>query len=125
MIIEISYIIYLVISISMTIWVAKTLSKNGLVFLVDSFNGNRELANSINQLLVVGFYLLNVGYILLKLQSDKTLETIRQAIEFLSSQIGFALLILGIMHFGNIFVISSWRNRALKMKRISSNSNQN
>ncbi len=109
----------------MTIWVAKTLSKNGLVFLVDSFDGNRELANSINHMLVVGFYLLNLGYILLKLQSDKNLESIRQAIEFLSSQIGFALLVLGIMHFANIFVISSWRNRALKLKPINTTINQN
>jgi len=114
MIIEISYIVYLVISIAMTIWVARTLSKNGLIFLIDSFSGNKELADSINHLLVVRFYLINFGYILLALRSEKTLETMRQAIEFLSSQVGFVLVILGLLHFLNILVISNWRNRALK-----------
>ena len=57
-----SYTVYLVLSIGMTIWVARTLSKNGLPFLVDVFEGNRELAGSVNHLLVVGFYLVNLGY---------------------------------------------------------------
>ena len=55
------YTFYLLISVALTIWVAQTLSRNGLVFLVDSFLGNRELDNSVNHLLVVGFYLINVG----------------------------------------------------------------
>ena len=63
------YFSYLAISIGITIWVARTLHSNGRVFLLDAFNGNAELADSVNHLLVVGFYLINVGYIALALST--------------------------------------------------------
>ncbi len=117
MIIEVSYVVYLVISILMTIWVARTLSKNGLIFLVDSFHGNRELADSVNHMLVVGFYLLNLGYILLALKTNQNLESLRESIEFLSKKIGFVLVVIGILHFSNVYIISKWRNRAIQMQK--------
>jgi hypothetical protein len=49
-----TYLIYLAISIALTVWVAKTLHKNGRIFLVDAFGGNEPLADSVNHLLVVG-----------------------------------------------------------------------
>ena len=57
------YFSYLAISVAVTVWVARTLHKSGRVFLLDAFHGNAELADSVNHLLVVGFYLVNVGYI--------------------------------------------------------------
>jgi hypothetical protein len=100
----------------MTVWVARTLSKNGLIFLIDSFDGNKDLAVSVNHMLVVGFYLLNLGYILLALQTNQNLNTLRDAIEFLSQKIGFVLVVIGILHFFNVYVIAKWRNRALRLK---------
>jgi len=112
--IEITYGIYLFISLAMTIWVARTLSKNGRVFLVDSFEGNENLADSVNHLLVVGFYLLNLGYILLSLKTYRNIDSVRTSIEFLSEQIGLVLLVLGALHFFNVFVIAKWRSRVIK-----------
>lgn len=100
----------------MTIWVARTLSKNGLVFLVDSFHGNERLAESVNHLLVVGFYLLNIGYILLALKTNKDINSLRIAIEFLSQQIGIVLLVLGLLHFFNVMIIAQWRNKSMNRK---------
>lgn len=117
MYIEISYAIYLLISIAMTVWVARTLSQNGLVFLVDSFDGNERLAVSVNHMLVVGFYLLNLGYILLALRSSDTLGNLRDTIEFLSVKVGLVLLVIGALHFFNIFVIAKWRRKALHVPR--------
>jgi len=114
--IEITYLSYLIISIAMTIWVARTLSKNGLVFLIDSFHGNERLAESVNHLLVVGFYLLNIGYILLALKTNKDINSLRMAIEFLSRQVGIVLLVLGILHFFNVMVIAQWRNKSINKK---------
>jgi len=116
--IEATYAIYIVISIGMTIWVARTLSKNGQVFLDDSFDGNVALAESVNHLLVVGFYLLNFGYILLALKTRQHIETLRVSIEFLSEQVGIVLLVLGALHLFNIYIIAKWRQRALKNKAL-------
>jgi hypothetical protein len=107
-----TYLIYLAISIALTIWVGRTLHKNGRVFLVDVFHGNDALADSVNHLLVVGFYLINFGYVSLALKLGYTIETAEQSVEALSVKIGMVLLVLGGMHLFNLFVFSRMRRRA-------------
>jgi len=106
------YMSYLLISLAVTIWVARTLYKNGRVFLVDAFHGNAELADSVNHLLVVGFYLINVGYVTLALRTYGTLDTLRGAMELVSDKIGIVLLVLGGMHFFNLFIFSRMRKHS-------------
>jgi len=108
-----TYISYLIISIGLTIWVAKTLHKNGRIFLVDSFQGNEPLADSINHLLVVGFYLINIGYVSLALRHGDEVNGLQGVLEALSSKVGVVLIVLGGMHFFNLFVFSKMRRRAL------------
>jgi hypothetical protein len=105
-----SYLVYLLISVSLTIWVARTLHKRGAIFLVDAFHGNQELAASVNHLLVVGFYLINIGFVTLALKSNASVTTSRASIEMLSDKLGFVLLALGGMHFFNLFVFSRIRS---------------
>src|SRR5215472_15669285 len=110
--IVVTYLIYLLISVNLTIWVARTLHKRGAIFLVDAFHGNEELAAAVNHLLVVGFYLINIGFVSLALKSGAAVGTWREGIEMLSDKLGWVLLILGGMHFFNLFVFSRIRNRA-------------
>ena len=118
MIIETTYVLYLAISVALTVWVARTLSKNGRIFLVNSFASDERLADSINHLLVVGFYLINMGYVTLALKlGDKPVST-QSAIEFLSTKVGLVLLVLGAMHFFNVFVIAKWGKRAADAIRV-------
>jgi len=112
MIIEATYVSYLTISIALTVWVARTLSKNGRIFLVNSFDSDERLADSINHLLVVGFYLINMGYVTLALKLGDKPGSTQEAIEFLSTKVGLVLLVLGAMHFFNVFVIAKWGKRA-------------
>ena len=107
-----TYLIYLALSIALTIWVGRTLHKNGRVFLVDVFHGNEALADSVNHLLVVGFYLINFGYVSLALKLGYTIQTAQQSVEALSVKIGMVLLVLGGMHLFNLFVFSRMRRRA-------------
>jgi TRAP-type C4-dicarboxylate transport system permease large subunit len=107
-----SYLVYLAVSLTVTMWVARTLHRRGRVFLVDAFHGQEELADSINHLLVVGFYLINVGYVAFALKSAENPSSLRQAIEVVSDKLGLVLLVLGVMHFFNLFVFSRVRRRA-------------
>ncbi len=107
-----TYLVYLTISIALTIWVARTLHKNGRVFLVDVFHGNEDLADSVNHLLVVGFYLINFGYVSLALKLGYAVETAQAGIEALSVKVGMVLIVLGAMHFFNLFIFSRMRRRA-------------
>src|SRR5215470_16332305 len=111
-IVVITYLLYLAISIVLTVWVARTLFKNGRVFLVDVFHGNEALAESVNHLLVVGFYLINLGYVSLALRVGGVVATWREGIETLSWKVGLVLLVLGAMHFFNLFVFARIRRSA-------------
>ena len=104
--VELAYALYLGISIGMTIWVAHTLSTNGEVFLVQCFGHNAELARSTNHLLVVGFYLVNIGFITLTLSNGSEPETWPQMIRFLSGKVGLAVIVHGGMHFFNMHAIA-------------------
>ena len=104
---------YLAISVALTVWVARTLHRNGRVFLVDCFHGNTELADSVNHLLIVGFYLINVGFVSLALRFGVAAANPQEALETLSTKIGLVLLVLGFMHFFNLAVFTTCRRRAL------------
>lgn len=103
-----AYVAYLVISIGLTIWVARTLSKNGIVFLIECFGHDDVLARSTNHLLVVGFYLVNLGWILLTLRFGAEPATLAEAIKFLASKIGLVVVVLGAMHFFNMNAIAKF-----------------
>ena len=114
-----TYSIYLVITITLTIWVARTLFRNGKVFLVDIFHGNAILANSVNNLLLVGFYLVNIGYAVRTLSVTENIGDTRQLIEILSIKVGAIILILGVMHFFNMAIFFKLRSKALQHRKLS------
>ncbi|HUL74042.1 MAG TPA: hypothetical protein VLT86_13130 [Vicinamibacterales bacterium] len=113
MVIVYTYLAYLTLSIAVTIWVARTLHANGRAFLVDAFRGQETLADSVNHLLVVGFYLINVGWIVMTLRTRQELPDVRSAIELLSDKVGTVIFLLGLMHFFNLYLFSRFRRRAL------------
>jgi len=112
------YLVYLTLSVALTIWVARTLHKNGRIFLVDSFLWNEPLADSVNRLLVVGFYLVNVGFVSLALRYGEKAIDAQTALEILSSKVGLVLVVLGAMHFFNLYVFARLRRRALHNRQV-------
>ena len=108
-----AYVVYLVISVCLTVWVARTLSTNGRVFLSDVLHGDERLADAVNHLLVVGFYLVNLGFIALYLKAGHSVHDARGIFETLSVKLGVVLLALGVMHLGNVYVLNKIRRRGL------------
>lgn len=111
-----AYSAYILLSIATTIWVGRTLYKRGRIFILDSFNGNDELADSVNHLLIVGFYLLNIGFVCLFLRFGSPPTNAIETIEYISSKEGVVLLVLGCVHFFNIFNIAKMRKKALNAR---------
>jgi hypothetical protein len=109
-----AYLLYLPISVGMTIWVARTLHRNGRVFLVQAFRGNEAMADSVNHLLVVGSYLINIGFITMALRYGDKPQDLQTMIEFLSTKLGIVLLVLGAMHFFNLFNFDKMRRKGLR-----------
>lgn len=105
------YTIYAAVAIAMTALLARTLFKAGGVFLDDVFDGNQRLAQAVNRLLVVGFYMLNLGYGLFLLRAEPQ-ETAFDAVAYLVNRLAILLVTLGLIHFVNVFVFWKIRHRA-------------
>lgn len=112
-----TYLLYIAVSLALTVWVARTLHRNGRIFLVDAFQGNEPLADSVNHLLVVGFYLINAGYVTLALRYGEKPTNLQESIEFFSTKIGLVLLVLGVMHFFNLKIFTQMRKRASRQNQ--------
>jgi len=107
------YIVYVTISVGFTVWVAATLRKSGRVFLLDACQGREALADSTNHLLNVGFYLINVGYVLVALKLEVKPSDAVQAMEVGSTKLGYVLLVLGAMHFFTMWRLARARSVAV------------
>ena len=107
-----TYAAYLLLTVPLVLWVGSTLRRNGRVFLLDVFDGDEELATAVNSLLVVGFYLVNLGYVSIALKVGAQVATATQAIEALSLKVGTVVLVLGVLHLSNLYVLNKLRRRS-------------
>lgn len=105
------YAVYAAVSVGLTVWLARTLGNNGRVFLLDVFPDHPDMARAVNELLVVGFYLVNFGYACLLLRGGSA-GTVTTAVETLATKLGYLLLSLAVMHFANLYVFHRIRRRA-------------
>ena len=108
----VTYSAYLALSVPITLWVGSTLRRNGRVFLLDVFDGDEELSSAVNHLLVVGFYLLNLGYVAMALKTTDLVTDATSAMETLSVKVGTVVLVLGVLHLANLYVLNKLRRRA-------------
>lgn len=112
-----AYLIYLPIALSLTWYVAHTLFKNSIVFMLDIFHGNEGIALSTNKLFEVGFYLLNIGFCLLIMQINREVSSAQEMLEVLSSKIGGFAIYLGLMLFLNLYLF--FRGRRISRAKSS------
>lgn len=105
------YAAYGLIAVGLVIYLARTLFRNGAIFLADVFPDKPELAGAVNRLLVIGFYLLNLGYAFLLLQANSAPDVLT-AVEVLARKLGILLVSLGGLHFLNMYVFYRIRRRA-------------
>jgi hypothetical protein len=109
----VTYGVYVALSLAVTVWVGRSLNRNGRVFLVENFQGREALADSINHLLLIGFYLVNIGFVSLALRYGTKPTDAVEAVEFLSTKIGLVVVVLGGMHFFNMNMLVKFRHSRL------------
>jgi hypothetical protein len=114
-----NYVLYLVLSVLLTAWVGRMLTRHGRVYLAEVFRGDERMATSLNQLLVVGFYLVNLGFIALWLHTDQRVVDLRGVFETLSAKLGIVLLVIGALHLVNLWIFSRIRHNALLRERLA------
>jgi hypothetical protein len=112
------YILYLMVSIVLTVVTATILTRSGKTFLTRVFGGDELLGQALSRLLAVGFYLLNLGFLILAMRSSATVHDTRQAMDLLSVKLGEALLIIGALHGLNVIVLARISRRNGGLSRV-------
>lgn len=102
----ISYFIYIGIVAYVTIWVGKDLHQNGRFFIALAIGERNSAIDQINNILLIGYYLLNIGFALLKIKNWNILFSASEMIASLSENIGQILLLLGSIHVFNVATLS-------------------
>lgn len=106
-----TYSLYLVISLLVTVLLGRTLHRHGRCFVIRCLNGDIRSADAVNNLLLVGFYLVNIAFVALMLKSQVDVNGLKDSIDLLSTKLGIVLLTLGVMHFGNLIVLGFVKSR--------------
>ena len=116
----VDYLLYIVASVALTIWVGDTLHRNGRPFLVSVFKED-GLADSVNRLLVVGFYLVNFGAAAILINTGGVPGNVTDMLKQTVTRIGVVLLVLGFMHFNNLVILRAIRRRDKPMPPLNYN----
>ena len=116
----VDYVTYILVSAFLTVWVGNTLHRNGRPFLISVFKED-GLADSVNRLLVVGFYLINFGAAAILINTGGTPGNVADMLKQTVTRVGVVLLILGFMHFNNLMILRAIRRRDKPMPPINYN----
>jgi hypothetical protein len=109
-----AYLLYLAITVPLAVWVARTLFHHGKRFLIDVFDGDEGMADSVNTLLVIGFTLMNLGFIALAMATDDAVEGGRGITELVASKVGLAVIVIAVIHLVNVWAFNMYRRRAVR-----------
>jgi hypothetical protein len=110
----VTYLAYLAVTVPLTIWVGRALARHGEVFLVAVFAGDTRLSHAVNQLLVIGFYLLNFGYLSYFMASEHAIAGGRDVMEVVSTKAGAVALVISLVHFADVGCLNAVRRRAVR-----------
>ncbi len=102
----IAYIIYLLITCYITVVVGQSLHRHGKPYLDDIFDGDTTLYNAINNILLTGYYLLNIGYAFLMLRSWEIITNYQALVEAITYKSGIIIITLGIIHYNNLMTFT-------------------
>lgn len=100
-----AYIIFLTLIIFIIVYVGKYFYSNGRIFIIGLFNGNVTLADHINRLLLIAYYLFNIGYSFLKLRQWERINNVEMLFSSVATNIGALILILALVHYFNMLTI--------------------
>ena len=104
------YTAYLLTTVGLVLWLARTLHRNGAVFLRDVFEDRPDLADAVNHLLVTGFAMVNLGYGFFLVDGDEATDA-AGAFHVLARKLGILLLSLATVHFVNLYVFHRMADR--------------
>lgn len=101
----IAYIIYIILTVFIIYHVGRMFHRNGRIFILQLHRGDTGTTDTINNILLVAYYLFNMGYAFLRLRLWERVSSPAQLIASVSNHIGVLILILAVTHYFNMLLI--------------------
>jgi hypothetical protein len=101
----IAYLLYLLLTYCITVHVGLAFYRNGRVYILDLLRGDERITDSINRLLLTGYYLLNLGYAALMIRFWPLMQNWQDILTSITLMTGRIMLILSVIHYLNMAVI--------------------
>lgn len=110
----IGYFIYLGITVFIIIKVGKICYKNGNVYVSELIPNHKDLCQKINQVLLMAYYLLNIGYCAMTLISWQKIESSAQLIETICIKSAIIICAISLLHYLNIIILTKYIQKLIK-----------
>ncbi|MEO8252849.1 MAG: hypothetical protein ABI554_00580 [Flavobacterium sp.] len=104
----IGYLVYLSITFFIILKVGRLCYKNGNIFVSELIPNHEDLCRKINQILLLGYYLLNLGYCAMTLISWNKINSTVQLIEVISFKSAIIICLISAMHYINISILTKY-----------------
>ena len=104
----IGYVIYLLITTFIIIKVGKICYRNGNIYVAQLIPEHEDLCQKTNQVLLIGYYLLNLGYCAMTLISWDKIISNSQLVEVISIKTAIIVCIIAMLHYFNIYIITKY-----------------
>lgn len=104
-----SYLLFLPAMLGVAMWTARSCHRNGRIWMMDLFEGDAQLVDAVNNVLLIGCYTLNFGYVMIVVSQWEPIIELPQMLALLGHYMAIILLSLAFVHFSNIGVLLLWR----------------
>ena len=110
----IAYIIFLTVIIFIIIVVGRLCYRNGNVYVSALLPGHENLCYRVNKMLLLGYYLLNIGYAAMTIVNWETVTSLPQLIELIAFRLALIIGILSVLHYTNIFLLTKYVQKLIQ-----------
>lgn len=100
-----AYLIYLVLIIFIIVYVGRLFHRNGRIFMLSLFAGDTALTDTVNNVLLIAYYLFNIGYAFVTLRFWEKIVSAETLIASIGSNMGILIFILASTHYLNMIMI--------------------
>lgn len=100
------YGIFILIIVIIIKVVGKICYTNGNIFVAALIPGQVDLCRQINYILLVAYYLVNIGYAATTFVSWELIGSLSQLIEVIAFRVSLIIVILSVLHYINILLLT-------------------
>lgn len=100
-----AYLFYLVMMIFIIVFVGRLFHKNGRIFILSLFEHDSEMTDKVNNILLIAYYLFNIGYAFVTLRHWEKGLNLQTLISSVGENTGILIFILSVTHYFNMGMI--------------------